>query len=91
MAFEPRKRLPLLVTTPMSDSPIVFKRTKSKPSTRTRTEDESQLEVADSEETPSTIATKLKKQIKTRAKPKARLSFGGDEEVRVRLVYKGSC
>jgi hypothetical protein len=69
----------------MSDSPIVFKRTKSKPSTRTRTEDESQSEVADSE---GTIATKLKKQIKTRAKPKARLSFGGDEEVRVRLVEK---
>lgn len=30
---------------------------------------------------PSTLAAKLKKQHKERAKPKARLSFGGDEEV----------
>lgn len=74
----------------MSDSPIVFKRTKSKPATRTRAAGESQPEVADSEDAPSTIATKLKKQIKTRAKPKTQLSFGGEEEVRIRLSCKNS-
>ncbi|KAH9948863.1 nineteen complex-related protein 2-domain-containing protein [Amylocystis lapponica] len=64
----------------MSD--IVFKRTKSKPAQRARAstpEDAPSADAApDSTQSPSTLATKLKK--KTRAKVKSRLSFGGEEE-----------
>lgn len=35
----------------------------------------------DADASPSTLAAKIKKQHKERVKPKARLSFGGDEEV----------
>lgn len=71
----------------MTDAPVIFKRTKSKPAQRGRT---STADIAESgadgeaadvevEESPSTLATKLKKKIKTREKPKSKLSFGGDE------------
>lgn len=74
----------------MADAPVVFKRTKPKHIPRTRdwapgtpaTDGES--EGADSTDSPSTLATKLKK--KARVKPKSRLSFGGDEEVRCRTA-----
>lgn len=72
----------------MADAPVIFKRTKAKPAQRGRTstpdiaESGADGEAADVEveESPSTLATKLKKKIKTREKPKSKLSFGGDEE-----------
>lgn len=78
----------------MADAPVVFKRTKSKPAQRARTstpdvvESTGDGEVADVDESPSTLATKLKKRIKTREKPKSRLSFGADE-VRRRIAPLG--
>ncbi|CCL98857.1 uncharacterized protein FIBRA_00863 [Fibroporia radiculosa] len=71
----------------MSGEPVIFKRTKSKPAQRSRVstpdvEDGSVTpgETADVEESPSVLATKLKKKIKSREKPKSKLSFGADEE-----------
>lgn len=67
-----------------SDSPVIFKRSKTKTTARSRqlspetNAENSGPEV--SENSPSTLATKLKNKIK-KAKPKSRLSFGGDEEV----------
>ncbi|PCH39872.1 hypothetical protein WOLCODRAFT_97929 [Wolfiporia cocos MD-104 SS10] len=71
----------------MSDPPVVFKRTKSKPAQRARiTAPEDVTDTAghdgapEAEESPSALATKLKKKLKTREKPKPHLSFGGEEE-----------
>ncbi|OCH90931.1 hypothetical protein OBBRIDRAFT_563603 [Obba rivulosa] len=67
----------------MADAPVIFKRTKSKPVTRGRTstpditDATADSEGPDVEDSPSTLATKLKK--KSRTKLKSRLSFGGDE------------
>jgi GC-rich sequence DNA-binding factor len=77
---------------PMSDTPIIFKRTKSKPSQRARpahsdSHDElqpSSSEVTAAEEEPlSPVATRIKKQGKARVKAKSTLSFGGEDEVGV--------
>lgn len=65
----------------MSTPPIAFKK-RAKPSTRKREVESDATTDAPTEaveESPITLATKLKK----RAKPKSRLSFGADEEVRV--------
>lgn len=67
----------------MAEPPVMFKRTKSKPSQRGRvpeTDAAPAVEDGESEGSPSALAVKLKK--KTRAKAKSALSFGGDEEVR---------
>ncbi|KAI0916948.1 hypothetical protein AcW2_007207 [Taiwanofungus camphoratus] len=71
----------------MSDAPVVFRRTKPKHAPRARVptpdvvdSNASGREAADLEESPSTLAMKLKKKLKTREKPKSRLSFGGEEE-----------
>ncbi|EJC98047.1 uncharacterized protein FOMMEDRAFT_97947 [Fomitiporia mediterranea MF3/22] len=65
-----------------NDAPAaIFKRSKAR-TTRTRAvspSDDAQKEGEDSA-APSTLAAKLKKQHRERTKPKARLSFGGDEE-----------
>lgn len=67
----------------MADSPFSIIKKKSK-SRSVRTRDTSPSTSADpptreeTEASPSVIAAKLKKQ---RAKPKAALSFGGDDEV----------
>ncbi|KAH9936526.1 GCFC-domain-containing protein [Fomitopsis serialis] len=72
----------------MADAPVVFKKTKTKSSQRSRvstpvvadsTGDDQTADVEDAE-SPSILATKLKKKLKTREKPKSRLSFGADEE-----------
>ena len=74
----------------MAEPPVIFKRTKSKPSQRGRvaTPDIDTAPTTgaegDIDEAPSVLAAKLKK--KTRAKTKSTLSFGGDEEVRRRNV-----
>lgn len=73
------------------DAPVIFKRKQSKPSQSSRTrlvedlvaagpEDDAAQENGDS---PAAVAAKLRKQQKTRHKPKPQLSFGGDDEVRV--------
>ena len=71
----------------MADAPVVFKKTKTKSSQRSRvstpvvadsTGDGQTADVEDAE-SPSILATKLKKKLKTREKPKSRLSFGADE------------
>ncbi|KAI8994209.1 nineteen complex-related protein 2-domain-containing protein [Trametes punicea] len=76
----------------MADPPVIFKRTKSKPSQRGRIA-ASDADVApttgtdaDAEESPSEVAAKLKK--KTRAKTRSTLSFGGDEEEGDGEVFK---
>ncbi|KAL7280100.1 hypothetical protein ACG7TL_006515 [Trametes sanguinea] len=76
----------------MAEPPVIFKRTKSKPSQRGRiaTPDLDTAPTtgteADAEESPSDVAAKLKK--KTRAKAKSTLSFGGDEEEGDGEVFK---
>jgi len=64
--------------------PVIFKR-KPKPGTRARqtspengATDASAMETA--EDSPSTLAIKLKNKIKKTSKTKSRLSFGGDDE-----------
>lgn len=64
--------------------PSMFKK-KSKPVATPRTRDTSpENGTTQAEESPSTLATKLKK---AKRKPKARLSFGGDDEVCVLMLY----
>jgi GC-rich sequence DNA-binding factor len=67
-----------------STQPLIFKRNKTKPTVRTRqTSPENDTDAnasATAEDSPSTLATKLKNKVK-RMKPKSRLSFGADEEV----------
>ena len=74
-----------------ADAPAAFfKRSKSK-NLRTRAAPSSDQSVKDGESveaSPSTLASKLKKQLKERKKPKARLSFGGDEEVWCSITAK---
>lgn len=90
----------LLFTSPaMAELSVVFKRTKSKPVPRARERspdgtDAAEISAANittgAEDSPSTLATKLKNKAK-RSKPKARLSFGGDNEVRSRTQLKCLC
>ena len=64
-----------------STSPVIFKRTKAKTAQRTRHSSDNDTEAATAatgEESPSTLATKLKNKVKK--KTKSRLSFGGDED-----------
>ncbi|KAJ8463892.1 hypothetical protein ONZ51_g9949 [Trametes cubensis] len=76
----------------MAEPPVIFKRTKSKPSQRGRvaTPDIDTAPTTgaegDIDEAPSVLAAKLKK--KTRAKTKSTLSFGGDEEEGEGEVFK---
>ncbi|KAH9841721.1 nineteen complex-related protein 2-domain-containing protein, partial [Rhodofomes roseus] len=72
----------------MADAPVVFRKSKPKNVQRSRvstpdavesTGDGQTADVEDAEP-PSVLATKLKKKLKTREKPKSRLSFGADEE-----------
>ncbi|KAF7314405.1 GC-rich sequence DNA-binding factor-like protein [Mycena kentingensis (nom. inval.)] len=67
----------------MSDSQLIFKR-RSKPAARARAASADPDAGADVEttasESPSTLATRLKNKAKRAAKPKARLSFGGDSD-----------
>ena len=67
-----------------STQPLIFKRGKTKPTVRTRqTSPENETDFnasATAEDSPSTLATKLKNKVK-RTRPKSRLSFGAEEEV----------
>ncbi|KAJ3572963.1 hypothetical protein NP233_g2748 [Leucocoprinus birnbaumii] len=72
-----------------SPPPLIFKRTKSKPAQRKRDispddakaerKDQEELKDASTEDSPSTLATKLKTKAK-KNKAKSKLSFGGDDE-----------
>ena len=72
------------------DGPVLFKRkssrhtqrarlTDSEPGTPTETAEDS---AGTGENSPSVLAAKLKNKLKTRTKPKSKLSFGADEDVR---------
>ncbi|KAI5121072.1 hypothetical protein M0805_008586 [Coniferiporia weirii] len=65
----------------MSDAvaPAIIKRTKTR-TTRIRALSPTNESAEGSEASPSTLAAKLKRRHKERTKPKARLSFGGDDE-----------
>lgn len=63
----------------MSTPPLIFKR-KSKPAQRTRpSSPEPDVNDTGGNESPSTLVTKLKTKVK-KARPKSRLSFGGDDD-----------
>lgn len=67
--------------------PVIFKRSKSKPAQRARQvtdKDDEHAVQETAEESPSTLASKLKNKAK-RAK-KSKLSFGGDDEVGVSIA-----
>lgn len=72
----------LIFKTMTSTPPVVFKRTKVKTAQRTRQSspdnDTDNAITATGDDSPSTLATKLKNKVKK--KPKSRLSFGGDED-----------
>ena len=68
--------------------PIMFKRKGARPTQRSRPTEtgvDATTEVASDtagtgEDSPSVLATKLKNKLKTRTKPKSKLSFGGADE-----------
>jgi hypothetical protein len=66
----------------MASSPVIFKRTKAKTALRARQSspdnDSETAGTANGDDSPSTLATKLK--IKVKKKPRSRLSFGGDDD-----------
>lgn len=77
----------------MSDSPVIFKRSKSKPSQRRqKSQDaddiaETPEHTSNGAESPLTLVSRLKNKNK-KAKATSRLSFGGDNEVRVLSVIE---
>jgi len=71
---------------------VIFKRkSAAKPAGRARqaSPDHDTTEPNATDDSPSTLATKLKKKIQ-RAKPKSRLSFGGEEEEVCCLFHESS-
>ncbi|EIW80893.1 GCFC-domain-containing protein [Coniophora puteana RWD-64-598 SS2] len=74
------------------DSPVVFKRSKARPGQRTREKSPDAAAAAnaslnEAEDSPITLASKLRNKTK-RAKPKAKLSFGGDNEGEDKEVFQ---
>jgi GC-rich sequence DNA-binding factor len=70
----------------MSDSPVIFKRSKAKANQRAREEprqdpQEQRVQSTEDEPSPSALASKIKNKAKQRVKPKTSLSFGVEEEV----------
>ncbi|KAH9042156.1 nineteen complex-related protein 2-domain-containing protein [Lactarius pseudohatsudake] len=75
----------------MSDTPVIFKRTKSKANQRAREEtqqDEQGQQVQVIEPSPSAVASKIRNKVKQRAKTKTSLSFGAEEEEAVEQGFK---
>ena len=79
----------------MDDTPVTFKRKGARPAQRARavdvdatvnSEPGSEAAAGSGDESPSVVAAKLKTKLKSRVKPKSRLSFGV-EEVRDRVLY----
>ena len=83
----------------MAEAPVTFKRKVARPTGRARA---AEPDVANSEpgseaatagsgdESPSVVAAKLKNKLKSRVKPKTRLSFGV-EEVQGRISVQDAC
>ena len=72
--------------TAMSDSPVIFKRSKVKANQRAREEpqqdaQEQRVQSTEDEPSPSAVASKIRHKAKQRVKPKTSLSFGVEEEV----------
>jgi GC-rich sequence DNA-binding factor len=70
----------------MSDSPVIFKRSKFKANQRAREEpqqnaQEQPVQSTEDEPSPSTLASKIRNKARQRTKPKTSLSFGVEEEV----------
>lgn len=83
----------------MTDAaPLMFKRKGARPTQRSRPTDsdgatpsEVTSDTAGSgEDSPSVVAAKLKNKLKSRTKPKSKLSFGADEDVRNRISCVGN-
>ncbi|KAH9080570.1 GCFC-domain-containing protein [Lactarius deliciosus] len=75
----------------MSDTPVIFKRTKSKANQRAREEtqrDEQGQQVQVIEPSPSAVASKIRNKAKQRAKTKTSLSFGAEEEEAIDQGFK---
>lgn len=76
-------------------SPVIIKRKSAKHAARSRamdvdlapSETTSSTAAGTGDESPSVIASKLKNKLKSRNKPKSKLSFGGDEDVRGRIYW----
>ena len=69
----------------MSDTPVIFKRSKVKANQRAREEpqqdaQEQRVQSTEDEPSPSAVASKIRNKAKQRVKPKT-LSFGVEEEV----------
>jgi GC-rich sequence DNA-binding factor len=74
----------------MSDTPVIFKRSKFKANQRAREElpqdaQEQQVQSVEDEPSPSAVASKIRNKARQRVKPKTSLSFGGAEEEVTRL------
>jgi GC-rich sequence DNA-binding factor len=70
----------------MSDTPVIFKRSKAKANQRAREEpqqdaQEQRVQSIEDEPSPSALVSKIKNKTKQRVKPKTSLSFGVEEEV----------
>jgi GC-rich sequence DNA-binding factor len=70
----------------MSDTPVIFKRSKTKANQRARDEpqqdaQEQRAQSTEDEPSPSALASKIRNKTKQRVKPKTSLSFGVEEEV----------
>ena len=70
----------------MSDTPVIFKRSKVKANQRAREEPqqdarEQRVQSTEDEPSPSAVASKIRNKAKQRVKPKTSLSFGVEEEV----------
>ncbi|KAH9179210.1 GCFC-domain-containing protein [Lactarius sanguifluus] len=75
----------------MSDTPVIFKRTKAKANQRAREEtqqDEQGQQVQVIEPSPSAVASKIRNKAKQRAKTKTSLSFGAEEEEAIEQGFK---
>ena len=70
----------------MSDTPVIFKKSKAKANQRAREEpqqdaQEQRVQSTEDEPSPSALASKIRHKAKQRVKPKTSLSFGVEEEV----------
>lgn len=70
----------------MSDTPVIFKKTKFKANQRARegqqpNAQDQRVQSTEDEPSPSTVASKIRNKAKQRVKQKTSLSFGAEEEV----------
>lgn len=78
------------------DAPVMFKRKAARPKQRSRPAESGAVAASEAvsdtagsgEDSPSVVAAKLKNKLKSRDKPKTKLSFGADEDVSNRLSVR---